>query len=426
MTMPITKPGEPGLKGDLAVPLSALPEGESDDTAPSAGHARDTAGEFKKSLPWVILVSMMFLLTYLDRAMFGPMLSALEKEFHISHAASTRFLLYISVGYSASMFLSGFSSSRVRPRMLVSGSLIGCGLVLLAIAMTTSTALLSVLFALLGIAAAQYFNGGLSTMRSLVKPIDWSKAISIHEVGPNASFFIGPVLAEVGAAFLGWRGVVTGMGWISIAAGLFFYFFAKGGDYPATPVSFKGVKALLKEPGLWLFTWLMGLAISGEFAPYSVLGLHMENERALSGETAAFLLSLSRITAPFAVLCGGFATTRFGTRRTLAVCFAAYAAGMFLMALPTFSFFVVGIFMQPVMTAMAFPPVFTMLAETFPEKTQPLLLAVGMPVASFMGVGFMPFILGLWGEYVSFSAGFIMMGCLVALSFPLLRLMPEK
>ena len=191
-------------------------------------------------------------------------------------------------------------------------------------------------------------------------------------------------------------------------------------------MSFKGLKTILKDPKLWLFTWLMGLAISGEFAPYSVLSLHMATERALDGETAAFLLSVSRIAAPFAVLGGGFVTAKLGTRRTLVICLVAYASGMFMMAMPLFPFFVTGMFLQPVMTAMVFPPIFTMLAESFPIKSQPLLLAVGMPLASFMGVGFMPFALGLWGEYLSFTAGFIMMGCLVILSFPLLRFMPKK
>lgn len=381
---------------------------------------------FRSVLPWVILVSLMFLITYLDRAMFGPLLPAIEQEFGISHAASTRFLFFISVGYSTSMFLSGFSSSRIRPRIMVGGSLLCCGLVLQGIAMADNLLVLALLFAALGFAAGQYFNGGLSTMRSLVPPAQWSKAISVHEVGPNASFFLGPLLAEFGAGWLGWRGMVSAMGWLTMGAGVLFLLLAKGGDYPAAPVSFKGFKKALAEPKLWLFSWLMGIAIAGEFAPFSVLTLHMMDERALAPDTAAFLLSVSRIAAPFAVLGGGYFTTRFGTRRTLAVCLTVYSLGMFCMAMPWFEPFVFGLFTQPVLTAMIFPPIFTLIAESFPLKDQPLLLAIGMPVASFMGVGLMPFLLGLWGDYVSFSAGFIMMGCMVAASFPLLRLMPRK
>lgn len=393
------------------------------ETASRANTARDAS--FSKALPWVALVGGMFLITYLDRAMFGPLLPAIEKEFGINHASSTRLLFYISVGYSASMFLSGFSSSKVRPRILVGGSLLLSGAVLLGIGAATSLPLLSLLFAALGMAAGQYFNGGLSTLRSLVAPSQWSKAISVHEIGPNASFFLGPILAETLAGWLGWRGMVSCMGWLSIGAGALFLLIAKGGEYPAAPVSLKGVTKALKTPKLWLFTWLMGLAIAGEFAPFSVLTLHMVDERALSPAMAAFLLSASRVAAPFAVLGGGFVTSRLGTRRTLVICLFAYTLGMFLMALPWFWPFAAGMFLQPVLTAMIFPPIFTLLAESFPTKDQPLLLSIGMPVASFMGVGLMPFLLGLWGDYVGFAAGFAMMGCMVALSFPLLWLMPE-
>lgn len=381
---------------------------------------------FSKNLPWVALVSMMFLLTYLDRAMFGPLLPAIEAEFSISHARSTGFLFYISLGYSISMFLSGFSSSKIRPRVMVSGALLGTGLMLQAIAYNENLAFMPALFLLLGAAAGQYFNGGLSTMRSLVPPTQWSKAISVHEIGPNASFFLAPLLAELGASFFGWRGLVSGMGWLTAAAGVFFLFFAKGGDYPAAPVSLKGFTRAFREPKLWLFTWLMGLAIAGEFAPFSVLTLHMIDERGMAPDAAAFLLAVSRVAAPFAVLFGGFVTTRLGTRRTLYVCLTAYTLGMFCMAMPWFAPFVLGMFVQPVLTAMIFPPVFTLLAESFPLKSQPLFLALGMPVASFLGVGIMPPLLGLWGDHVSFAAGFAMMGCLVALSFPLLKLMPAK
>ena len=393
------------------------------DTAQNTTPPRP-APPFRRVLPQVMLVSLMFLLTYLDRAMFGPLLPFIEGEFSISHASSTRLLLFMSLGYSASMFASGFSSSKIRPRVMVTGAVVLSGLLMVALSRAMSLPLLTLLFIALGMVAGQYFNGGLSTMRSMVPPAQWSKAISVHEFGPNGSFFLAPILAEVGTRLLGWRGVVAGMGWLTVAAGVAFCLLAKGGESPAAPVSFKGIKKALKEPRLWLFTWLMGIAIAGEFAPFSVLTLHMVEERGFSQETAAFLLSVSRVGAPFAVLGGGYITTRFGTRPVLVACLLVYAAGMVGMALPHTVPFVLGMTLQPLFTAMIFPPIFTLLAESFPMKDQPMLLAIGMPIASLLGVGLMPSILGIWGDLVSFGAGFLMMAGMVAVSLPLLKLMP--
>ena len=381
---------------------------------------------FRSVLPQVALVSLMFLLTYLDRAIFGPLLPFLEQEFSINHAASTRLLLFLSIGYSASMFFSGFSSSRIRPRIMVAGAVLGSGLSMLALSVATALLPLTLFFVALGVLAGQYFNGGLSTMRSLVKPSQWSNAISVHEFGPNASFFLGPLIVEMGTRFCGWRDVVAGMGWITIAAGLLFLLLVKGGDYPAAPVSFKGFKKALKEPKLWLVTWFMGLAIAGEFAPYSVLVLHMTEERAFSPDSAALLLAASRIAVPFAVLGGGLIATRFGTHRTLLLCLLVYAASMICMALPFTFPFVLGMTLQPLFTAVSFPPIFILIAESFPMQDQPMFLGIGMPVASFMGVGLMPSLLGIWGEYVSFGAGFLMIGALVAVSLPLLKFMRTR
>lgn len=396
------------------------------ETPPVSQAGAPPERSFKCVLPWVALVGMMFFLTYFDRAMFGPLLPAMEKEFGISHAASTRFLLYISIGYSASIFLSGFSASKIRPRIMVAGSLVLTGTVLIAISLTHSLSALTALFIALGAAAGQYFNGGLSTMRSLVPPAQWSKAIAVHELGPNASFFFAPLLAEIAAGMFGWRGAVAGMGWLSLGAGILFLLIARGGEYPALPVSFKGLRKSLADPRLWLFTWLMGIGVCGEFAPFSVLTLYMVEERGMAPELAAALLSASRIATPFAVLAGGFITARHGTRRTLALCLAASALSMFCMAAPWFPAFVTGLFVQPLITAMSFPPIFTLLAESFPLREQPMYLAIGMPLGAFMGAGLMPPILGVCGDYASFTAGFAMIGCMAAVSLPLLRLLPVK
>lgn len=378
---------------------------------------------FSKLVPWVSFVGAMFLITYLDRAMFGPLLHYFEQEYDIGHARSTSFLFYISLGYSISLFLSGFTSAKVRPRIMVGGSIISCGLVLVGISFADNLRLFDALFFTLGVAAGHYFNGGLSTMRSIVPPSQWSKAISIHEMGPNGSFIFGPILAEVGAAYFGWRGVVMGMGILSIVAGVLFLLFAKGGEAPSAKVPFRNLDKLLKQPKLWLFAWLMSLAIAGEFAPYSVLTLHLTNDRMFSQESAAWLLTTSRIASPIAVLCGGWVALRFGTMRTLAFCMVSYALGMLLMAMPGNIPLFIGMYTQPVLTAMIFPPIFTFLAESYSHNEQPMLLAVTMPIASFIGVGIMPPMLGMWGEYVSFNAGFVMMGVLVATSLPMLKFM---
>jgi NNP family nitrate/nitrite transporter-like MFS transporter len=375
---------------------------------------------FVRALPWVMLTSLMFLLNYLGRSIFGPLLPDMEQEFGISHAASTRLLLYLAAGYSISLFFSGFSGTKARPRVMITVALFGSGLAVVALSACHSLPLLAVLFVCFGLVSGQQLNAGWAVIRNLAPPSQWVKGIAVHELGPNVCLLLGPLLAAYGSGLLGWRGLVAAIGWVLVAASPLFFFLGKGGEERAAPVSFKGFRRALSEPVLWLFIWTVSLAVAGQFAPYSVLTLHMLNERHLEPETTAFLLSMSRISMPVTVLCGGWVVDRLGIRTTLTVAFSIYGLGMLLMAQPLFWPFVVGMFVQPACTAMVFPPLFALLARRFPTE-QPLFLAIAMPLTSFFGLGLMPPVLGLWGDHVSFGAGFAMMAALVFVSMPLVR-----
>ena len=311
---------------------------------------------------------------------------------------------------------SAVTSSCFFARRTVGVSIIFSGLFLLAIAFTHSLLLLVLLFFCLGFAAGQYFNAGMSTLRTIVHPVHWVKAISIHQLGPNVSFIGAPLLAGIVAPLLGWRTTAICMGSISIAAGIFFLVTAKGGHVKSPPVSFKGVGGLLRTASLWKLVGLFMLAISGEFAPFSVLSLFLIHDKGLSQETAGHLLALSRLATPICLLFCSRMAESLGIRRALSICFAGYALGMFLMTLPSFGLMLVGMFLQPVMTGMCFPFLFTLLAQEYSAEKQSLVLAIVMPMASFVGVGFAPFVLGWFGQYVSFEAGFLLLGTLAALT----------
>ena len=389
----------------------------------------DTAPDkpFGAVLPWVLFASLVYVVNYLSRAFFGPLLPGIEEEFAITHAASTRFLLYISIGYTTSMFLSGPACALIKPRLLAAASLICSGLIFQAMAVMHNIFALSALFIFFGFIAGQYFNAGMSVLRSLVHPSQWSKAVSVNELGPNVGFILAPLLAEFGSAHLGWRGTVSFMGWASVGIGLLFLFFGKGGDEPVGgAISFKRMATVVRKKKLWLFAWFVGLAIAGQFAPFSILTMHMVEERALSPDFAAFLLSVSRISTPAGALIGGLLATRFGTRKTLAVCFSAYALALFAMSTPFLVPFVGGMFVQPLFTAMAFPPLFTLVAEIFPARRQPLAIGIGLPVGSFFGIGLMPGVLGMFGDHFGFAAGFLAMGAAAAASLVLLRFIPSR
>ena len=54
----------------------------------------------------------------------------------------------------------------------------------------------------------------------------WGKAIGVHEMAPNLSFLLAPIICEGLLLFISWRNVLVCIGCVSILLGCFFYKFS--------------------------------------------------------------------------------------------------------------------------------------------------------------------------------------------------------
>jgi predicted MFS family arabinose efflux permease len=273
------------------------------------------------------------------------------------------------------------------------------------------------MFVLLGMVTGPYLNAGFGILRSLGPEPLWGRFIAAHECAPNAGLLLAPLIAGAGSALLGRQGTLYCLGALCIAAGALFAFRGIGGARTEPPVSFAGFGQALRARGLWFFVCALSLAISAHFGIYSVLTLYLEDELGIPMEQAAVLLSTSRLAAPVAAFAAGRFCARIGTRATLLFAFTLMTAAVVCMALPFFPAFVVGLYVHPLCAALAIPAAFTHLAHAFP-KDMPLYLAIGVPIGSYIGLGVTPMLLGLWGDYVGFTAGFLMTACLTLAFLP--------
>ncbi len=384
-------------------------------------------GSFRQALPWVLFISLLFFISYTNRSIFGPLLVELEKEFSLDHAQATRLLFYLYCGFSSSMALSGFLTAWVKPRLLMSCAIMGTGVGLFFMSRLENPEFAWLLFILCGFSGGFYFTAAMSVLRGLVSPADWGKAVTAHEMGPPLSFILSPQLAHLVLSVNGttWRTVLLVLAIVSVCCGLLFILVGRGGHEKSAKPSLAGIGALLKSPLLWVMAWFFALGIAGEFAPYSVLQLHMTSERGLSPEAASHLLSITRTGAPFAVLAGGFLAGRFHPRAMVRAFLIIHGLSLFAMAAPFLPLAVAGMFVQPLITACVFPAMFIIFAEGFKLEHQAMLLGLAMPLASYIGSGIMPALLGLWGNSYGFAYGFMMMGIFCVGSLPLLRVIKK-
>jgi NNP family nitrate/nitrite transporter-like MFS transporter len=271
-----------------------------------------------------------------------------------------------------------------------------------------------------------YFTAAMATLGSLVEQRDWSKTVAIHELAPPLGFIAAPLVTEAGMALGGWQNALLGMGCLSLAGGVAFLVFGRGGRALADPPSLQGLGEAFHNPAFRLFGWLFALGVAAEFAPYNVLPLSLTAERGFGQAEASALLSASRLVSPAAVLCGGWLTPRFGVRRTLRFFLLTEALSLMALASPWLPVTIVAMCIQPLAPAFAFPAIFLVLAETFPPGRQSMLLAVSVPAAAGFGTGIMPQLLGACGDHFSFAAGFFCLGLVYLFSLPLLNALRGK
>ncbi len=376
---------------------------------------------FRQIAPWISFIALIFFVNYSCRALIGPLLVSIEAEYHIDHAAATALTLVQTLGLSTGMFVSGFMVSRISPKKQIVISIVGSGVVLIGISQSGSFELTRLLFACLGFVSGLYFTAGMASISYLTPPKYWATSISIHELAPAMSFIFIPLIVQSSLLFFDWTGAAGVMGVICIVAGVVFAVWGRGMNTPVPKTTLKGVGQLISEPGFWIFLWLFGLGVAGEFAIFSTLPLHLTSERGLSQEFSNSLMSGSRLLGPVAALLGGWLATRFGSPMVLKVCLFIQALALLAMQNSHFPLAMAGMVVQPLVVACMFTSIFGYFGAYFLLPAQPVVLALVAPLASLVGAGLFPALLGQIANSLGFGVGFVLMGvlCFISVFLPL-------
>lgn len=372
----------------------------------------------------VFLLAGMFFCTFITRVIMAPLMPRVERDLGFSHAQAGAMFLYLAVGYCLSLLSSGLVSSRLghRINIIVSTALVGLAMFLVALA--PSPGLLGGALFLLGLAAGLYLPSGLSVTASLVPPQHLGRAMAVHEMAPNSSFVVAPLLAMLLLGFLSWRGAVVVMGLGSLAGSAYFWW--RGGEsgrFLGRAPDLKSVGALFRMPSFWILTMGFGLAMGATVGVYNMLPLYLINERGFSAGSTDFILAMSRVSGVFMSLAAGWASDRLGARRAMIVVMALCGLTTLGLGLAQGPWLVALVFLQPAAAVCYFPPGYAVLARMGTASVRPLVASFAMPLAFVTGGGLLPAGIGYLGEKLTFGWGIVLSGVLMLLGvWPLLKM----
>ena len=373
------------------------------------------------SLGPLLFLAAIFLINFLSRIIFGPLLVEIEQELHLGHKEAGALFLFITIGYSAALLGSGALAARLTHRRLIIGSTLGLGIFLLLLSRPQPLWLLTANLLLLGLCAGIYLPSGMATLTSIVKPLHWGKAVAVHELAPNLGFVLAPFLAEAFLRWSSWRGLLTALSGCSLLLGLAYARYGRGGTFKGEAPTFQTVSVLLRDPSFWIMMVMFGLGVGTSFGVYTMLPLYLISERGLDRTWANTLIALSRVAGLFIAFGAGWFVDRWGVRRSLAFFFGATGVLTILLGTLAGPWLTAVIFLQPLAAVCFFPAGFTAIGRIGPPKLRNVAVGFTIPLGFMFGGGLIPTGIGWAGEQASFSAGIIGVGLITLLCLPLIR-----
>jgi len=359
--------------------------------------------------PLLFLVGIFFL-NFISRVVLSPLLPTVEKDLKIGHEEAGSFFFIISFGYCVMLLGSSFVSSHLNHRKTIILSTVAVGGALVLVGLSHQLWMVRLGLFTLGMAAGLYLPSGIATITELVNPRDWGKAISIHELAPNLSFVVAPLIVEMLLRWFSWQGIFTLFGIFSILTGILFSLFGRGGRSCGESLNISTFRIILKEPSFWIMIALFSLGIGGNLGIFAMFPLYLVSEKGMDHAWANTLVGLSRVSPIGVTILSGWVTDRLGPKRALKVIFLANGIVVMLLGLASGSWIVLLIFLQPMLASSFFPPGFAALSRIGGPKFKNIAVSLTMPVSFLLGGGAIPAMIGLIGQARSFSMGFLILG----------------
>jgi MFS transporter, NNP family, nitrate/nitrite transporter len=393
----------------------------NDVETPQVGTDNTMGNEtFRTQLGPLLLIASIFLLNFTARIIAAPLLPTIEKDLGFSHGDAGSLFLFLSIGYFISLLGSGHISSRITHRKTIAVSAIAVGTALSLISFSESLFAMRCCVFVLGVSAGIYLPSGITTVTSLVNPRHWGKAVAIHELAPNLSFILTPLLAEVLLHWFKWRTILYFIGVVSVIMGIVFSKLGKGGNFLGEAPNFSSIKKIFQIPAFWILIALFSLAITSTLGIYNMLPLYLVTEHGMSLDWANSLVGTSRISTLGMAFLGGWATDRFGPKPIMIGVFIVTGILTLLIGMVSTPWIAAIVFLQPVLAVCFYPAGFAALSIISSPENRNMAISLTIPVAFVLGGGIVPTLIGVMADNGCFSLGISLSGALIMTGFFLL------
>lgn len=367
-----------------------------------------------QGLSLLIFFWFLWFMNFSIRTIFSPLMPLIEDEFAIRHTQAGVFFVFNALGYGLAILSSGMLSGHFGYKRSIMVSLFALSCTLFLVYYADSFPLLCFLSFFLGFASGIYLPSIIPLITHYFEMRTWGRAIAIHDSAVSFSIFGAPFIALFFLHYMPWKQIFIVFGAITLINLIIFSYAGHELKIKRLPTTHSLI--LLRQPALWIITLMWIFSSGANLGIYYITPLYLIKERHLDPVYANEIFGMSRLGGIFIAVVVGFIIDRFSLKKTmfwlvlttgLLTLFLAFTQNrlleivLFLQAAAGFGFFPVGL---------------VAIAKMFPENLRSMATAYIVTLGVIFGLGIIPYLLGMAGDYLSFSWGISFVGLLVIAS----------
>lgn len=380
--------------------------------APASGHAPMSA---RQAFAPVLLLTSIFFVNFVTRVVLSPLLPVIKEQLGLSHTDSGGLFFIVSAGITLSMLSSSFLAARLPHRTVVLASACIMGVGFCGAGLMPGAGGLRVCLFITGLGAGLYLPSAIASITGAVAKRDWGKLFAVHELAPNISFIVAPLLAEAFLPLVGWRPILVGVGCLHFVVAVVFWLFGSIGRFRGQMPRRELAARVVASPAFWVLGGWFALAVGASLGAFAMLPLYL-TESGMARTDANLLVTVARVGALFMALGTGYVLDRFGARRLLVgffVCMGVLTAAIGVA--PYLPVTVTGALVtaQMLVSVCYFPAGFVILGRIFPADVRNMAVSFLIPMAAIFGAGLTPVLIGVAGDAGGFHWAFVAMGVLL-------------
>ncbi len=350
------------------------------------------------SLPWFIMAHFGH---HLLTALPGPLLPSIRTEFGLNYPQSSIVTTSFALSGGAAQLPSGWLADRINPVILLAIGTIGVAIGGILVGISTTYIMLLVFMVIMGLMTGGYHPASTPMILSSVEPKMRGRALGLHLLGGNSSFFVAPLIAGGIMALWpdwGWHGPFIILAIPTAIFGLIFYIYLtrRGGRGHVETARQRAAAEKPPQPGYKrrLIAYLVQMVLGGGagMSVNAFLALYMTDVLGTSDSEAAMLMSIMFVPGIIGgTVVGGWISDRIGTVRIIIA--TGIFSGLIIFGLKAatlgFGFYLV-LFVMGLIMAVRMPVTEVFIMSQTPSKHRSTIYGVYYFTMQYTGAIFAP------------------------------------